>query len=163
MLPLIHLNYDIDKEKYRNLFYDNLDLGQWHWLAPKRRDLFWYQLFIPDDSPLKEKIQDVEMDLGIYGMNNFPRFSHQFANSRLEPHVDEDKMVTILINLMEKTEPTIHIESKPYKYQCAFVDVGHKVHAVEPDPNNRLILKFCLRHSYEEVYERLDRFGLIDE
>lgn len=35
------------------------------------------------------------------------------------------------------------------------------MHGVEKDSNHRLILKFCLRHSYEEVYDRLNKFGLI--
>ena len=35
------------------------------------------------------------------------------------------------------------------------------MHGVEKDPNNRLILKFCLRHPWEEIYERLSDKNLI--
>lgn len=158
-----HIDYEIDKKKYRDLFYNNIqEYGQWHWLCPKRQELFWYQLFVKDDHPLKPIIQDVERDLNIYGMNNFPRFSYQFPNSRLEHHKDEDEMVSININLLE-TIPIIHLENNPHAYQCALFDVGHVLHGVEPDPNPRLILKFCLRHDYEEVWERLDNFGLLTE
>ena len=160
MQPLIHLDYEIDKQKYRDIFYENIQSGQWHWSVPKRQELFWYQLMINDSSPLKERMKELEMDLNIYGMNNFPRYSYQFRNTRLGQHVDEDKMVSININLLD-TVPTIHIENKPYQYECAFIDVGHVMHGVEPDPVDRLVLKFCLRHPYEEVYERLDKFGLI--
>ena len=135
-------------------------MGQWHWSVPKRQELFWYQLFIKDDHPLKPIVQDVERDLNIYGMNNFPRFSYQFPNTRLSHHMDEDQMVSININLLDTT-PIIHLEHKPYPYQCAIFVVGHVMHGVEPDPNSRLILKFCLRHTYEEVKERLDKFDLI--
>lgn len=155
-----HIDYEIDKKKYRDLFYDNVQMGQWHWSVPKRQELFWYQLFIKDDHPLKPIVQDVERDLNIYGMNNFPRFSYQFPNTRLSHHMDEDQMVSINVNLLDTT-PIIHLEHKPYPYQCALFDVGHVMHGVEPDSNCRLILKFCLRHTYEEVKERLDKFDLI--
>lgn len=158
---LIHLDYKIDKARYRDMFYNNIqEHGQWHWRVPERQELFWYQLFIPDDHPLKPSLYDIENELGIYGMNNFPRFSYQFPNTKLGHHFDEDEMVSININLLD-TVPIIHLEHKPHPYEAIFVDVGHVLHGVEPDPNPRLILKFCLRHPWDEVYERLDKWGLI--
>ena len=155
-----HIDYDIDKKKYRDMFYENIQRGQWHWSVPKRQELFWYQLFVPDGHDMKPLLEDVERDLNIFGMNNFPRFSYQFPNSKLGHHKDEDNMVSININLLDTT-PVIHIEHSPYSYECALIDVGHKMHGVEPDKNHRLILKFCLRHSYDEVRNRLDKFGLL--
>ena len=157
---MIHLDYEIDKNKYKKIFYDNIQRGQWHWSVPKRQELFWYQLMIPDGHNLKPLIEDVERDLNIHGMNNFPRYSYQFPNTILKHHRDEDNMVSININLFDTT-PVIHIENKPYSYECALIDVGGKLHGVEPDPNHRLILKFCLRHKWDEVVKRLDQFGLI--
>jgi hypothetical protein len=157
---MIHLDYEIDKNKYKKIFYDNIQRGQWHWSVPKRQELFWYQLMIPDGHDLKPLIEDVERDLNIHGMNNFPRYSYQFPNTKLKHHRDEDNMVSININLFDTT-PVIHIENKPYSYECALIDVGGKLHGVEPDPNHRLILKFCLRHKWDEVVKRLDQFGLI--
>ena len=159
---LWHLNYEIDKEYWKDIFYKNIQKGQWHHSVPKRKELFWYQLFIRDNSPLKKITKSLEMDLGIYGMNNFPRFSYQFPNTKLKHHLDEDNMVSINLNLLD-TIPTIHIEHKPYPYEACFVDVGHKEHGVEKDPNHRLILKFCLRHPLEEVYKRLDNLGWIND
>ena len=115
---------------------------------------------IPDGHDMKPLLEDVERDLNIHGMNNFPRFSYQFPNTRLGHHRDEDEMVSININLLNTT-PTIHIENQPYEYECALIDVGGRMHGVEPDTNHRLILKFCLRHSWSEVLDRLDRFGLV--
>tara|TARA_B110000285_G_C15040847_1_gene571716 strand:+ start:238 stop:720 length:483 start_codon:yes stop_codon:yes gene_type:complete len=156
-----HLDYEIDKKKYSDMFYDNIQKhGRWHWAVPEMRDLFWYQIMIPDKHELKPLLESVERDLNIYGMNNFPRFSYQFPNSLLEHHLDEDEMVSININLFD-TIPEIHLEHKPHPYQCALIDVGHVKHGVEPDINPRLILKFCLRHPYEEVYNRLNDVGLI--
>ena len=155
-----HLKYDIDKKRYRNMFYDNIQRGQWHWRCIPRRELFWYQLFIRDESDLKPLLKDIEHDLNIYGMNNYPRFSYQFPNTTLLHHKDEDNMVSININLLDTT-PTIHIEHKPYSYQCALIDVGHHEHGVEPDSNHRLILKFCLRHPWNDVVEKLNDKGLL--
>ena len=155
-----HVDYDIDKKKYRDMFYDNIQRGQWHWSVPKRQELFWYQLMIPDGHDMKPLLEDVERDLNIHGMNNFPRFSYQFPNTILPHHRDEDNMVSININLLDTT-PTIHIEHKPHEYECALIDVGGRMHGVESDKNHRLILKFCLRHKWEEVIERLDMFGLV--
>ena len=157
---MIHLDYEIDKKKYRDIFYKNVQRGQWHWSVPKRQELFWYQLMIPDGHDMKPLIEPVERDLNIHGMNNFPRFSYQFPNTMLRHHQDEDNLVSININLMDTT-PTIHIDHEPYPYECALIDVGGRMHGVEPDPNHRLILKFCLRHRWREVVERLDQFGLI--
>ena len=95
-------------------------------------------------------------------MNSYPRFSYQFPNTLLQHHKDEDEMVSININLLD-TIPVIHLEHKPYPYQCALFDVGHVMHCLEPEPNPRLILKFCLRHPYEEVWERLNKFDLLRE
>ena len=156
----INLDYQINKEKWRGIFYDNIQKGQWHWSVPQRRELFWYQLMMNDKHPLRELTKDVEQDLNIYGMDNFPRFSYQFPNTLLQHHKDEDDMVSININLLD-TVPIIHIEHEPYSYECAFIQVGQKMHGVEKDPNHRLILKFCLRHPWEEVYDRLNKFGLI--
>ena len=158
-----HVDYEIDKNKYRDIFYENINkYGQWHWLCPKRQELFWYQMFVKDDHPLKPMIREVEHDLNIAHMNNYPRFSYQFPNTKLGQHRDEDNIVSININLFE-TIPIIHVENHPYPYECALIDVGSLMHGVEPDANHRLILKFCLRHPYEEVYERLDKFGLLTE
>ena len=155
-----HVDYEIDKKKYRDIFYTNIQRGQWHWSVPERQELFWYQLMIPDGHDMKPLLEDVERDLNIHGMNNFPRYSYQFPNTILPHHRDEDNMVSININLLDTT-PIIHIENEPYPYECALVDVGGRMHGVESDTNHRLILKFCLRHKWEEVVDRLDRFGLI--
>ena len=157
---MIHLDYEIDKKKYREIFYNNIQRGQWHWSVPKRQELFWYQLMIPDGHDMKPLIEPVERDLNIHGMNNFPRFSYQFPNTVLPHHRDEDNLVSININLLDTT-PIIHIDHEPYPYECALINVGGRMHGVESDTNHRLILKFCLRHKWEEVVERLDQFGLI--
>jgi len=115
----------------------------------------WWKVF-----NISHLTEDVERELNIYGLDTFPRFSYQFPNTLLPHHKDEDQMVAININLLNTT-PIIHIDHKPYAYESCFVDVGDLMHGVEPDVNERLILKFAIRHSWEEVLERLDKFNLV--
>lgn len=156
-----HLDYEIDKQKWQQLFWDHIQEGQWHWSVPKLRYMYWYQLFSgPGKEWFDEASLRVERDLNIVGMNNYPRFSYQLANTRLRPHIDEDKIVAININLMDSA-PTIHLLGEPYQYECALINVGEVEHSVEPEPTDRLILKYCLRHPLEEIMERLDKVGLL--
>ena len=171
-----HLDYQIDKKKYRNIFYDNIQLGQWHYTVRTRKELYWYQIMIPNDHVLKPLIEPVEKDLNIFGMAKLPRFAYQFPNTKVDHHTDDhyakwDKtknfekdrvkvhtcLTSININLFD-TIPTIHIEHQPYEYQCALINTGSFMHGVEPDPNPRLILKFCLEHCWDEVNERLKNY-----
>jgi len=159
---LCHLNYKIDKDYWKNIFFENIEKGRWHWGVKRRKELHWYQLFVPDNSPLKPLFKDIEDQLGISGMNTYPRFSYHFPNIKVGHHLDEDKGVKIQFNLLDTT-PTIHIKHKPYPYDSALIDVGHNEHGIEKDNNSRLVLQFFLRHSWDEVYDRLNRKGLIDE
>ena len=106
-MKLLHLDYEIDKKKYKDIFYDNIQRGQWHWSVAKRQELFWYQLFIPDGHDMKPLFENVEKELNIFKMNNYPRFSYQFPNSLLPHHVDEDNMVSININPVSYTHLTL--------------------------------------------------------
>ena len=153
-----HLDYEVDNPRYLDFFWDNYRRGEWHMPEKPIRYMFWWKLMIRGD--IADAVRDVEHDLNIYGMNNYPRFSYQFPNTLLEEHVDEDDMVAINLNLQEET-PIIHLEGEPYPYEAAFVDVGHIPHSVEPFPHPRLVLKFAIRHPWEEVYERLESRGLI--
>ena len=79
---------------------------------PKKTRAFLVPTFYKRLSPIETFDGASEKDLNIYGMNNYPRYSFQFANTRLGQHKDEDNMVSININLME-TVPIIHIEDNP--------------------------------------------------
>jgi len=165
-MSLIHIDYRIDKNRFCDVFWENKDCGSWHHtcVSEYRRDLYWWRILIDDkrnwNKHLLPYTNIVAADLNILGMDNYPRFNYYFPNHQLPHHVDPDNMVAININLLN-TIPTIHIEHQPYEYECALIDVGGKMHGIEPDANPRLILKFCLRHPWEEVYERLDKIGLI--
>lgn len=180
-LPIWNLKYNIDKEYYLNLFYDNISpQGRgckhdqfWHQQCSKRKELFWYQLFCFDDTDLKREVEKVEKDLNIFGCKTYPRFNYQFPNSELEYHKDENNIVSININLFD-TKPIIHLaESKivkrkkhviesAYEYEAIFVDVGKCYHSVKPDTNHRLLLKICIEDTFENVFERLSSVGLIE-
>ena len=157
-----HIDYKIDKKKYRDIFYTNIQRGQWHWLCPKRQELFWYQLMIPDGHDMKPLLEDVERDLNIHGMNNFPRFAYMFKGNDLQYHLDEDYMSSICINLMDGPSPEQVIEDIPTAYECMLFENGNLFHYVESRDEDSLMLKFCIRHPWEEIYERVKRVGLCD-
>lgn len=165
--PIIHLNYKIDKPYWRDIFWNNKDCGSWHHtcVSEYRRDLYWWRILI--DRPrnfnthLLQFTDPVASDLNIDGLDNYPRLNYYFANNELANHLDPDGMFAILINL-EDTMPSIRIEQEEHPYECALVDVGNVMHGISAVPHQRLILKFCLRHPFEEIYQRLDNAGLID-
>jgi len=165
-MSLVHIDYSIDKEKYQNIFWENVNDGCWHHscVMGSRRELYWWRILIREknnrNTHLLKFTDEIAKDLNIYGMDNYPRFNYYFPNRGLPPHNDPDNMVAININLFD-TIPKIFVEDIEYPYECALINVGGKIHGFYPDPNYRLILKFCLRHPWDEVYERLDKFGLI--
>jgi len=148
-----HLNINIDKEKYRNHFWSIYQTGEWHECTPP--SLFWWKVY-----KISNFTKELETELNIKGLNNFPRYSYQIPNTLLEYHVDEDDITSINLNLLDNS-PTIHINYKPYIYETCLFHAGGTPHGVEPDPFPRLILKFAIRHPWDEVYERLDKFNLI--
>lgn len=149
-----HIDYQIDKEKYRNLFWERCYDGQWYRF--KKPMLSWWKVF-----GIEDLVKDVEMDLNIRGMNNFPRFAYMFKGHDLEYHVDEDYMTSIMINLMDGPSPVMHVEDVPVSYECLLFHNGELFHHVEARKEDSLMLKFCIRHPWEEVYERLDKFDLL--
>ena len=59
---LWHLNYEINKEYYRDLFYRHVHEGKWHWTCKKQQRLYWFQLLCgrEQDGFLREEIRSVE-------------------------------------------------------------------------------------------------------
>lgn len=165
-MAIVHIDYKINKEKFQDIFWNNKDYGSWHHtcVSAYRRDLYWWRILINQQNGLNthllEFTNEVAKDLNILGMDNYPRFNYYFPNHELPNHIDPDNMIAININLLG-TIPMIRLENSLHAYECALVDVGGVMHGIAADPNPRLILKFCLRHSWNEVYERLDKRGLI--
>jgi len=152
---LCHLNYNIDKEFFRKAFYDNYDKGNWH---KKDNIVFdkWWKVF-----KIESIVSSITKDLGIENLNILPRFSYQVANSTLNSHIDKDRIVGINLNLFDE-QPEIIIDSKIYKYENALIDVGSKVHSVVAKNKPRLVLKYAIRNPWSEIYDILDKRGLID-
>tara|TARA_B100000161_G_scaffold86466_1_gene60372 strand:- start:519 stop:875 length:357 start_codon:yes stop_codon:yes gene_type:complete len=114
----------------------------------------WWKVY-----KIEEMVEDVARDLNIHGMNNKPRFAYLFQNNGIEYHVDEDYMTSIMINLNDGPSPVVHVEDVPVPYECLLFHNGQLFHHVEPRNVDTLMLKFCIRHPWEEVYERLEKFG----
>lgn len=149
-----HIDYKIDKEKYRKLFWEKYTTGKWYEFQNPR--MCWWKVF-----GIQKFVEEVEKDLNIYGLNTKPRFAYLFAGHGLEYHVDEDHMTSIMINLLDGPSPIMHVEDVPVSYECLLFHNGELFHHVEPRKEDSLMLKFCIRHSWEEIYERLDKLGLI--
>lgn len=151
----IHLNYQIDKQKYRDIFWSVYTQGQWQEMKVPR--MFWWKVY-----GIEDLVEDVAKDLNIHGMNNFPRFAYMFKGNDLQYHLDEDYMSSICINLMDGPSPEQVIEDIPTAYECMLFENGNLFHYVESRDEDSLMLKFCIRHPWEEIYERVKRVGLCD-
>lgn len=152
---IIHLDYQIDKEHYKKMFFDRYDTGGYH----KEGDVilkYWYKVF-----NIEQLVMPITKDLGIEDLYTKPRFSYQFPNSTLPEHIDQDRIVGINLNLMPNA-PSITIDNKSYEYENCLVDVGSKVHKVKADKNPRLVLKYAIRSNWNDMYKRLSKRGLID-
>lgn len=152
---IAHLNYEVNKEHYKKIFFDRYDTGGWH----KEGDVvldYWWKVFNIDN-----EVMPITKDLGIEDLVTKPRFSYQFPNSTLPSHIDQDRIIGININLMP-TSPVIIINNKSYQYENCLVDVGSKIHSVIADNNPRLVLKYAIRSTWSEIYNRLNTRGLID-
>ena len=150
-----HLNYRLDKKTFRNYFFENFSKARHHKTAGSEIK-FWLKLF---DG--KEITDPLVKQLNLQGLDVLPRFSYQLKNTRLDPHIDIDRIVGINLNLMEQI-PTIHLNGIPYAYEAALIDVGTKLHSVEPLPVDRLVLKLAIRNPWEEIYSRLKEYNLLE-
>jgi hypothetical protein len=90
-----------------------------------------------------------------------PRFSYQLKNTRLNSHIDIDRIVGINLNLMSDHIATIHLQNVAYEYECALIDVGSIVHSVERVPFDRLVLKLAIRESWDKIYTILKEKNMI--
>ena len=149
-----HLNYNLDKKTFRDYFFQNFSKARHHKTAGSEIK-FWLKLF---DG--KELTDPVISQLNLQGLNVLPRFSYQLRNTRLDPHIDIDRIVGINLNLMEQI-PTIHLNGVAYEYEAALIDVGTKLHSVEPMPVDRLVLKLAIRNPWDEIYSRLKEYNLL--
>lgn len=149
-----HLKYKLDKELLRKHFFENFSKAMHHKTA-KSEIKFWYKMFYEN-----EVTEPIIQELNLKDLDIIPRFSYQLKNTRLPLHIDIDRIVGINLNLLD-TPVTIHINGRPYEYEAALIDVGTKLHSVEPISNDRLVLKLAIRNSWEEVYSRLKSADLL--
>lgn len=156
LMNLLHLDYQIDKKKYRDIFWSMFEQGKWYVFKDRELGMRWWKVY-----GIEEQIEDVAHDLNIHGMNNFPRFAYLFKGHDLPWHVDEDYMTSIMINLMDGPSPVVHIEDHPEPYECMVWENGNLFHEVKAREENSLMLKFCIRHPWEEVCERLSALGYV--
>lgn len=150
-----HLKYRLDKEFYRNYFFDNMDRAETHKQYGKELD-YWIKLFRSEE--VTDKVVE---ELNLNGLNVYPRFSYQKKNTLLPKHIDEERIVGINLNLLD-VKPVIHLYDEPYEYEAAMIDVGAIPHSVEPFEHDRLVLKLAVREPWSLIYERLKEKDLLE-
>jgi hypothetical protein len=47
------------------------------------------------------------------------------------------------------------VEDQQVPYECVLLENGKLKHWVEPVNYDRLMLKFCIRHTWQEIIERI--------
>ncbi len=148
-MNLKHLNYKIDKKKYRDIAEKYKHNGGWYqWQKFPQEDKWWKTFLSEQDRPL---VKDVEIALGIDKLDTRPRFYWLEPNSSIPRHIDEDNVTSIQINLMEE-KPIIGVEGVgEVPYETLLIQNGTIYHWVDPVPYGRLQLKFVMRESYEEL------------
>jgi len=149
------INYYANKQILREYFFKNFLKARHHQTSGSEIH-YWLKLFGG-----KELVNPVLQDMGLYGLNVLPRFSFQYKNTRLPEHIDIDRIVGININLIDDWMPTIRINGCSYAYECALIDVGSKIHSVEPEPRDRLVLKLAFREPWDKIYGILRQRNLI--
>jgi hypothetical protein len=144
----------LNKVFFRDYFFKNIHNARHH-KTDGSELTFWLKLF--DTNEVTDSIIE---DLNLKGLNVLPRFSYQLKNTKLNPHIDIDRIVGINLNLMEEPA-TIHINNVPYEYEAALIDVGTKLHSIEPISTNRLVIKLAIRNQWDEIYCRLKEKNLL--
>lgn len=152
---ICHLKYRLDKNLYRNYFFDNINMALPHVQGDRVLD-YWLKLY-----GAAEVTDKVVEDLNLTGLDILPRFSYQKKNTLLHKHIDEDRMVGINLNLLD-VQPIIHLYDIPYSYEAAMIDVGSIPHSIEPFEHDRLVLKLAIREPWDLVYSRLKEKDLLE-
>lgn len=152
-MNLKHLNYKIDKKKYRDIAEKYKHNGGWYqWQKFPQEDKWWKTFLSEEDKPL---VKAVEVDLGIDTLDTKPRFYWLEPDSSIPSHIDDDNVTSIQINLMDE-KPIIGVEGiGGVPYESLLINNGSIHHWVDPVPHGRLQLKFVMRESYEEILRRI--------
>lgn len=152
---ICHLKYNIDKKKYKKVFFDNYSKGKFYNLNGVDVP-YWWRIY-----GLEKEVIEVTRDLGIQDLNFKAVFTFQHQFSKLPDHVDIDRIVGLNLNLADDM-PNITIEKKLYEYEAALIDVGSKVHSVTADKKPRLVLKYTFTDDWSKIYEVLNKNNIID-
>jgi hypothetical protein len=157
-----YLNYTVDKTFHRNNFWNKYDTGRYHTATDeqtgrKKIHKFWWQVF-----NLEEDTKNIISDLGLTGMNVYPRYSYIKENSQLRNHIDIDRIVGINFNIMADQVPCLIMKNQRFDYEACLCDVGSIMHRIDFVSHPRLILKLAIREPWEEIFAAVKKSGYID-
>lgn len=152
-MNLKHLNFKIDKPRFREVAEAWRNNGRWYqWKQFDQVDKWWQTYPQQGEDP---NINEVAEALNIQQFDNRPRFYWLETNNDIPIHYDEDHVTSIQINLMEQT-PVIGIEGVgDVPYEAMVINNGDIRHWVDPVPYERLQMKFVMRETWQEVIEAI--------
>lgn len=153
----VNLEYDTDKlkdevkdlnfepnYKYTRGYNDNED-DAW-WLARIRENIHMYP-------HIENLYKLLEAD--------FIAIHIQYANTRVNTHIDPNSLCCVNILLSDDPGPVIFEDYGKIYYKCALLN-SQEWHAVPSYNNDRLLLKFAYgKKSYKEVLTMLINKGLV--
>jgi len=156
-----HLNYKINKKLHRDYYFENCHKAVNHTVKKDGKVLHehehWQLLFNI------EKLTDpIIKDLGLEGMNIWPRYSYIQPNHKLHSHIDVDRIVGINFNLMDDRQPSLNMPGQKIYYEACLADVGSVMHSVEMSKDYRLVLKLAIREPWQDVLNAVEKSGYID-
>jgi hypothetical protein len=152
-MNLKHLNFKIDKPRYRNVAEKWRDSGRYYqWKQFEQVDK-WWQTY--PDQGVDADINEVAAALNISQFDYRPRFYWLKPNHDIPIHYDEDNVTSIQINLKDQT-PNVGIENLgEVPYEALAINNGCIRHWVTPVPYERLQMKFVMRETWETVMEAI--------
>lgn len=142
--PLIHVDYDLDIEKMKEIaevaytsatFYSDDRFPN--------ADFTWWKIGKFEHPALKKIADD-------FGIECNARFYWQQPHSYLPPHVDNGTQCSLNFVLSDDPAP-VNVEGVDYYYKAAFLNTTLK-HSVRTGDTPRLLLKFSIfNQSIEDV------------
>jgi hypothetical protein len=156
-----HLNYQINKKLHREYYFQNCQKAVNHTVKKDGKVLYehehWQLLFNID-----ELVNPIIKDLGLQGMNIWPRYSYIQPNNKLNNHIDVDRIVGINFNLMDTRQPSLNMPGQKIYYEACLADVGSVMHSVEMSSDYRLVLKLAIREPWAKVFDAVESSGYLD-
>ena len=153
----LNLEYDIDKlnDEVKDLDFQPFNLYTKGY--NESTDAAWWIARIREDKHVYPQINKIYKLLEA----DFIAIHMQYANTRVNTHIDPNSLCCVNILLSGDTGPVIFEDYGKIYYKCALFN-NQEWHAVPSYNKERLLLKFAYsKRSYEKVLTTLTNKGLV--